>query len=361
MRLLSDRLSPTTITHPSNAHTHQTNSLSASFIYQEDTHPPDSMPNQSTATLPVSPQSWTPFRKLSRNSPGKTSTRLTNPSSLTIPSSLHIKNNSHSHSSSIRKSSYSSSVFEHQTLSRSIAPSRNTPIPGLRSSSALSNLSFRSLRSINSRIKVRLQSLAQTTEPRSSKPELDWSSFRSEYELHLARGSIIERCLVEVDLGPTVTERGRSWIDAVWNLADRLSPPLPAALVQYSAAGLLPLLNPLRQTLHYLALELPYNHMDDTEDFEKFESLVIILQRAIWLAKLIENVIEIVSQIGLVKFELIGTSNKSIINNNQDEFIDREKLEDQYLESIHQISKWNGLLKGRSGSGQPWRGSIKVT
>ncbi|KNZ56345.1 uncharacterized protein VP01_2429g2 [Puccinia sorghi] len=333
----------------------------------------NSSPTHSTTTNPL---------KVSSSSPSHYSPSFKhNPSLLTIPSSLpqksSISRNNHANSASLRSesvprktsssSSYRSTIdnHEHRHPPSARSSGRHTPLPGFRSASALSKASFRSLRSINSRIKVRIQSLAQAIEAKKPKPpEFDWSALRAEYELNLARGSIIERCLVQVDLGPTVTERGRWWIDSVWTLADKLSPPLPAALAQYSAAGLLPLLIPLRHTLHSLAIELPYNHMEDTPELERFELLRVILQRAIWLAGLIESVIEVVSQVGLVRFELYGLRrpmDEVKIDDDELRFDNHDDLAAHLSQSIRIISQWSGEIRGRTGSNNLWKGLIKLS
>ncbi|KAA1072179.1 hypothetical protein PGT21_029436 [Puccinia graminis f. sp. tritici] len=372
-------------------------------IYSETLKSSETTTTTTTTTTTNNKQaqqlSRTPFKNISRNSSSTSPTQSThsnninnnnnplnlassaassysasfphNPSFLTIPHSQatphHHPNPSSVRSESVpRKSSACSSTRSTIENEPSRSHGRHTPLPGFRSASALSQISFRSLRSINSRIKVRIQSLGQSLEARKPKlPELDWSALRAEYELHLARGSIIERCLVQVDLGPSVTERGRWWIDTVWTLADKLSPPLPAALAQYSASGLIPLLTPLRHTLHRLAVELPYNHLEDTPDLDKFEELGRILRRAIWLAGLIENVIELVSQVGLVRFELAGLRRpfEDLKLNDDDELKFDDSLQlDQLLDrSIRLISHWSGEIRGRTGSNNPWKGSIKLS
>ncbi|OAV95664.1 hypothetical protein PTTG_04181 [Puccinia triticina 1-1 BBBD Race 1] len=385
MRLFAENLSESLLSTASLSRRHRPS------IYDEQ-HPKPGTPgapqSQAQSQSPSQSQSqWrTPFKKIPRNSPTNNSNQLHispsaastysasfthNPSLLSIPHPQPSPPKHHPGSvrseSVPRKTSCSSSrsTIDHPPAPPPRSSGRHTPLPGFRSASALSQVSFRSLRSINSRIKVRIQSLGQAIEARKPKlPELDWSALRAEYELHLARGSIIERCLVQVDLGPDVTERGRWWIDTVWTLADKLSPPLPAALAQYSASGLLPLLSPLRHTLHRLAVELPYNHLEDTAELEKFEELGTILGRAIWLAGLIENVIEIVSQLGLVRFELVGLRKPfDELKLADDDLHYDDPLQFQGLldRSIHLISQWSGEIRGRTGSNNPWKGFIKLS
>ncbi|POW09780.1 hypothetical protein PSTT_06630 [Puccinia striiformis] len=297
------------------------------------------------------------------------------PSFLTIPHSPNTKPRLETAPRKTSSSSSTRSTIDKQDIGRA-----HTPSTGFRSASALSQASFRSLRSINSRIKLRIQSLGQAIETNHRKhqpkpSDLDWSALRAEYELHLARGSIIERCLVQVDLGPDVTERGRWWIDTVWTLADKLSPPLPAALAQYSANGLQPLLIPLRYTLDNLAIELPYDYREDTLDLHKFQELSLVLRRAIWIASLIENVIELVSQIGLIKFELIGLKKPfELLHLNDDDrhgndyrlFDDHngdgnDENQDQLELAVNLISNWSGEIRGKTGSNNPWKGTIKLS
>ncbi|PLW34972.1 hypothetical protein PCANC_19760 [Puccinia coronata f. sp. avenae] len=86
---------------------------------------------------------------------------------------------------------------------------------------------------INSRIKVRIQSLGTALKARKPKLlELDWSNLRAE----------------------SVSKRERWWINTIWTLANKILPSLPAALAQSSSAalaqsssaGLVPLLSPLQ-------------------------------------------------------------------------------------------------------------------
>ncbi|PLW57346.1 hypothetical protein PCANC_01846 [Puccinia coronata f. sp. avenae] len=380
-----------TLTIPTEKHHSWRTTFSRSTIQNNTTSTTtNTVAADSKASSPTRPKNSSPTQSIN-NSPSYSHTSfLHNPSFLTIPHSQcngpsvsnehrHPNNGSSGRSESLPRKSSSSGAAAAAAGSRYIVdnhhqhPSarssgRHTPIPGFRSASALSQVSFRSLRSINSRIKVRIQSLGTALEARKPKlPELDWSALRAEYELNLARGSIIERCLVQVDLGPTVSERGRWWIDTVWTLADKLSPPLPAALAQYSAAGLIPLLSPLRHTLHNLALELPYNYQSDTAELDKFEQLVGILRRAVWLAGLIENVIEVVSQVGLVRFELCGLrrpADELRLDNQLDCRFDHDHdnaLAAHLDHSIHLISQWSGEIKGRTGSNHSWKGLIKIS
>ncbi|MBW0551365.1 hypothetical protein O181_091080 [Austropuccinia psidii MF-1] len=238
----------------------------------------------------------------------------------------------------------------------------NTPSILPRSTSALSKVSFGSFRSFNSQFKLKIQSslnqfIQSTKSEHPSSPlskkirdELDWASLRAEYELQLARGSIIERCLVQVYLGQEVTKIGKKWIDRVWTLADRLSPALPAVLSQYSANGLIPLLYPLRHSLHQLGISLPYDFRQDDKTMSRFKELRQTLERTIWFAELIEKVIEKVSQVGLIKFELVGL-HKAF---EHEAVIECRSLE----EEIFIISNWSGEIKGKTGSGNNWRGLI---
>lgn len=95
-----------------------------------------------------------------------------------------------------------------------IPPPIPPSLPPTRSTSALSRASFRSISSIGSRLRAKLTPSSSS----QSKPpcELSWANLRAEYELHLARGSLIERCLVDVSLNPdehpTIAKR---WTDRV--------------------------------------------------------------------------------------------------------------------------------------------------
>ncbi|CAH7687951.1 hypothetical protein BY996DRAFT_4586116 [Phakopsora pachyrhizi] len=254
-----------------------------------------------------------------------------------------------------------------ETQNRSV-----TPLAGPRSTSAMSHVSFRSMRSISSRMRVRIKSFGQVLEIRKSRTvEFDWSDLRSEYESHLARGSIVERCLVEVDVGDQRVGQGKWWIDSVWTLADRLSPPIPAVLAQYSATGLLPLLNPLRNALRSLENQLPYDI--NQESIQRFERLSMSLTRALWYSQLIESVIEVVGRSGLVKFELIGLSslktdetqrvNVSKDKDDTDEGVMKGFRDQLLLEEdldFEKVCNWKGEIRCKTAGGQPWRGIIKT-
>ncbi|KAI9604245.1 hypothetical protein H4Q26_003859 [Puccinia striiformis f. sp. tritici PST-130] len=254
------------------------------------------------------------------------------PSFLTIPHSPNTKPRLETAPRKTSSSSSTRSTIDKQDIGRA-----HTPSTGFRSASALSQA---------------IETNHRKHQPKPS--DLDWSALRAEYELHLARGSIIERCLVQVDLGPDVTERGRWWIDTVWTLADKLSPPLPAALAQYSANGLQPLLIPLRYTLDNLAIELPYDYREDTLDLHKFQEL---------------------SLIGLIKFELIGLKKPfELLHLNDDDrhgndyrlFDDHngdgnDENQDQLELAVNLISNWSGEIRGKTGSNNPWKGTIKLS
>ncbi|KAG0152212.1 hypothetical protein CROQUDRAFT_650309 [Cronartium quercuum f. sp. fusiforme G11] len=193
-------------------------------------------------------------------------------------------------------------------------------------SRSVSRASFRSVSSIGSRLKLKISNLRPSglrTQPASS--TLTWAGLREEFELCLARHSIIERCLVDVCLEPEDPVLTRRWVDRVWRLADKLSPALPAALLYASADGLLPLLGPLRQALETLAELVPFK-----ASRHHFPPLDAALSRASRFASLIEHVIETVGRVGLVRFELVG-----------------------------EAETWTGELRGRTGSGANWRGHIR--
>lgn len=244
----------------------------------------------------------------------------TTPSSPPLP--INAISSSKSTESNPNPKSYS------DLLGHSHLPNHTPPIPTSRS---FSRASFRSISSIGSRIRIKLLNFRA---PYSSNLHPDqlpftWAHLREEYELHLARGSIIERCLVDVCIEPDQPDLYRIWINRVWRLADKLSPALPAALLHTSADGLLPLLNPLRDALNSLSDLVPFR--SSSRELNKLEHL---LARASRFAGLIERVIEVVSQVGLVKFELVGI----------------------VVEPDH---FWTGEIKGKTGSGSNYKGSIR--
>ncbi|CAH7689307.1 hypothetical protein PPACK8108_LOCUS24359 [Phakopsora pachyrhizi] len=72
------------------------------------------------------------------------------------------------------------------------------------------------LGSISSQMKVRIKLFSQGLEIRKSRTvEFYWSDLRYEYESNLARGSIVKRCLVVVDVGDQRVVQGKWWINNV--------------------------------------------------------------------------------------------------------------------------------------------------
>ncbi|KAH9819152.1 hypothetical protein DFH28DRAFT_925255 [Melampsora americana] len=242
----------------------------------------------------------------------------------TVPSSppLPTHSSSKSNQSNHHQKSYSD-LLGHLNI-----PSTSTSHSNSRS---FSRASFRSISSIGSKIRIKFLNFRQPSSDLIHKdlPPFTWAQLREEYELHLARGSIIERCLVDVCLEPDEPDLYRIWINRVWRLADKLSPALPAALLHTSADGLLPLLTPLRDALNSISDLIPFR--SSSSELSKLEHL---LARASRFAGLIERVIEVVSQVGLVKFELIG----------------------MVLEPDHY---WTGEIKGKTGSGSNYKGHIR--
>lgn len=104
--------------------------------------------------------------------------------------------------------------------------------------------------------------------------------------------------------------------------------------------------------------------MEDTPELERFELLRVILQRAIWLAGLIESVIEVVSQVGLVRFELYGLRrpmDEVKIDDDELRFDNHDDLAAHLSQSIRIISQWSGEIRGRTGSNNLWKGLIKLS